>query len=39
MKSLGRDALGPIQVVVYEVPLPVHMQWCEWCAENVEEEP
>jgi hypothetical protein len=36
-KVLGRDALGPIKVPVYEVPLPVHYQWCQWCAENVEE--
>ena len=38
MKTLGHDALGAIEVAIYEVPLPVHMQWCQWCAENVAEE-
>lgn len=33
----GRDAFGVFSVKVYAVPLPVHMQWCQWCAENVEE--
>lgn len=34
---IGRDAFGAISVPRYEVPLPVHMQWCQWCAENVED--
>lgn len=33
-KVLGRDALGKITVPQYFVPLPVHMQWCEWCSEQ-----
>ena len=35
MKTLGRDCLGLIQVPEYEVPLPIHMEWCKWCSENV----
>ncbi len=36
-----RDGLGSYQVPTYSVPLPIHMQWCEWCSEqpdNVLEE-
>jgi hypothetical protein len=32
-----RDRFGEIKVPVYEVPLPVHYQWCQWCSENVED--
>lgn len=37
---VGRDALGYIVVTSYEVPTPVHMEWCAWCAANppAEEE-
>lgn len=29
----------PFQVELpeFEVPIPVHMQWCEWCSENVQD--
>jgi hypothetical protein len=37
-RVLGRDALGPIRVATYEVPLPIHIQWCAWCDENVADE-
>lgn len=23
-----------VKVPVYEVPVPVHMAWCEWCAKQ-----
>jgi hypothetical protein len=36
-RVVGRDIFGAIRVPVYELPLSVHMQWCEWCAENVKE--
>lgn len=36
-RLLGRDAFGAIKVPVYEVPTPIHIQWCAWCAENVED--
>lgn len=26
---IGRDAFGEITVPEYEVPIPVHMQWCQ----------
>jgi hypothetical protein len=35
---IGRDALGVIKLPVYEVPLPIHMQWCQWASENVSDE-
>jgi hypothetical protein len=31
----GRDALGSYSWPEYHVPLPVHMQWCKWCSENI----
>lgn len=27
-----------IAVTRYSVPMPVHMAWCAWCAENVTDE-
>jgi hypothetical protein len=35
-KVIGRDALGKITVPEWFVPLPVHMQWCQWCSEQPE---
>jgi hypothetical protein len=29
---------GIMKVKRYLVPLPVHINWCEWCAENCPEE-
>ena len=37
-RVVGRDAFGLIKVPVYAVPLPIHVAWCEWCAENVKDE-
>jgi|GEM_PF-3072135 len=31
---LGRDALGPITVPSWYVPMDVHYQWCKWCSEQ-----
>ena len=28
----------PVTVIDYEVPLPVHITWCEWCAEQLDED-
>lgn len=33
----GRDALGPITVIEYEVPLRHHIRWCAWCAARLGE--
>lgn len=33
-KVLGRDALGVIAIPDWYVPLPIHMQWCEWASEQ-----
>lgn len=33
-KVLGRDALGEIKVREWYVPTPIHMQWCNWAAEQ-----
>lgn len=32
-----RDALGPYEVPQYEMPIPVHMQWCSAVAASDEE--
>ena len=37
-KVLGRDGFGAVSIPQYAVPINVHMQWCEWCAENVTDE-
>lgn len=29
-----RDAMGIYEIPSFEVPIPIHMQWCQWCAEN-----
>lgn len=34
-KETRQDALGVYQIPSFVVPLLVHMQWCEWCSENV----
>ena len=36
-KILGRDRLGPIIVKAPFVPIPIHIEWCEWCAEHYAE--
>lgn len=28
----------PVEVVRWEVPLPVHVEWARWCAEQPEDE-
>lgn len=28
-RCLGQDALGPIEIEEYQMPIPVHMAWCE----------
>lgn len=33
-REIGRDALGAIKVPLWFVPLPIHMQWCEWASEQ-----
>lgn len=35
-KELGRDRFGAIFVPQYQVPIPIHMQWCQWCSEQSE---
>jgi hypothetical protein len=29
---------GPYSVGRYHIATPVHMQWCQWCSENVKDE-
>ena len=36
-KSLGRDRFGEITIPQYEMPIPVHMQWCKAVAEEPSE--
>lgn len=33
-KIFGRDDFGTISIPQFHVPLPLHMQWCEWCSEQ-----
>jgi hypothetical protein len=28
----------PIMVRRYHVPLPIHMEWCQWCSDHIEED-
>jgi hypothetical protein len=38
VKVLCKDRFGTVQVPEFQQPLPVHIQWCKWCSENVTEE-
>lgn len=38
VRTIGQDALGKIELPVYEMPIPVHMQWCAYWAEGAEEQ-
>jgi hypothetical protein len=33
-----RDEMGSFSLPQYEVPIPVHMQWCKWCSEQPENQ-
>jgi hypothetical protein len=33
-----RDAMGVYEIPTFTVPLLVHMQWCEWCSEQPENQ-
>lgn len=35
VSTTGRDELGTYIIPKYHVPTWAHMQWCEWCSENV----
>lgn len=35
MPEKRKDLMGAYEIPSYYVPLPIHMQWCEWCHENV----
>ena len=37
-RYVGQFAGVPIMAPVYGVPTPIHMQWCDWCSENVSSE-
>ena len=28
----------PVAVIRYSVPIPVHIAWCQWCAEQQTED-
>lgn len=32
--KLLHDRLGTYSIPQYEVPIGVHIQWCEWCSEQ-----
>ena len=29
---------GDFRIVRFHVPIPIHMQWCQWCCENVTDD-
>lgn len=33
-----KDAMGTYEIPSFFVPLPIHIQWCQWCSEHAEEE-
>jgi hypothetical protein len=35
-KIVGKDRLGTIKKRSFFVPIPVHIQWCQWCSEQQE---
>lgn len=37
-RVLGHDVFGPITIPQYEMPTPVHMQWCSYWASKTTEE-
>ncbi len=37
-KLVGSDAFGPITIPQFEMPIPVHMQWCDAMSEQLTEE-
>lgn len=43
IEKVGERVIGApplrVHVPVYEVPLPLHMAWCEWRAANVADAP
>jgi hypothetical protein len=36
--GLIRNDTPPHRAAAYYVPIHVHIQWCQWCSENVTEE-
>lgn len=37
-RRVGRDCFGPVIIPQYQVPLLVHMQWCQWASEQSFDE-
>ena len=37
-ENKSRDALGPYSWQTPYVPIDIHAQWCDWCAENFDDE-
>lgn len=29
---------GVLKIYRYQVPIPIHMEWCKWCSENIKDE-
>ena len=38
INTLLRKELIERHLSGYEMPIPIHMQWCAWCSENVTDE-
>ena len=37
-KVLGRDGFGVIAIPQFEMPIPVHYQWCSYWADQPDDE-
>lgn len=36
MRKIGEDRFGAIELPEYQVPIPIHIQWCRWAAETID---
>ena len=34
-KVVCKDRFGIVETPVYEVPLVLHLAWCQWCSDNI----
>lgn len=37
-KILKSTRFGDIEIAQWQVPIPVHMQWCQWATEHAKPE-
>lgn len=37
-REICRDRFGVVKIPNYEVPIALHIQWCNWCSEQPQVE-